>query len=147
MTPLGTDTATLRQKKWRGAGLRLLLVGYLGAVALACVALLYGLLFSWPELVLAGGLSAAAAYLLRLLLQGKLEAGEGQAVRFDEVDDEISESDSGRVGDLVGLLREWERLERTRGSARFDPWELQSVRREIRMAVDDDQCLEQLFRH
>jgi hypothetical protein len=46
---------------------------------------------------------------------------------------------------LLELLRAWDTLEHRRGSVDFDPWELQSVRHDIRAAIAEDPALERLF--
>lgn len=52
---------------------------------------------------------------------------------------------TARVDELVQLLRHWEEMEGKRGSPRFDPWALQSIRREIRVMIESDPALEGLF--
>jgi hypothetical protein len=46
---------------------------------------------------------------------------------------------------LVALLREWEALERRRGTPGFDPWALLSLRREIQRTVDESPALSRLM--
>jgi hypothetical protein len=53
--------------------------------------------------------------------------------------------DVARVAELVRLLREWEQMERKRGSADFDPWVVQALRHDIRMMVEKDPELDRLF--
>jgi hypothetical protein len=57
----------------------------------------------------------------------------------------VASLDDAHVAELVRLLREWEDLERKRGSADFDPWALQAVRHDIRVMVENDPALEGLF--
>jgi hypothetical protein len=67
------------------------------------------------------------------------------ALDFDFVSS-IGTVDGDRpVGQLVGLLRQWEELEHGRGSPDFDPWAVQAVRHDIRAVVEADPTLERLF--
>ncbi len=49
------------------------------------------------------------------------------------------------MGRLVSLLRDWDAAERQRGQPGFDPWELQSLRREIQSEIEHDPALSRLF--
>ena len=54
-------------------------------------------------------------------------------------------AEAARVAELVRLLRKWDELESKRGSPGFDPWAVQEVRHDIRMMVETDPALENLF--
>ena len=53
--------------------------------------------------------------------------------------------DENRVAELIELLERWEALEQQRGSPEFDPWAVQALRHDIRVVVESDPALEQLF--
>lgn len=54
-------------------------------------------------------------------------------------------SDEEDFDHFIELLREWDALERQRGSSDFDPWAVQAARRDIREAVAENPALERLF--
>ncbi|MGH7947004.1 MAG: hypothetical protein ACREH8_01865 [Opitutaceae bacterium] len=74
--------------------------------------------------------------------RGKFESAD---VAWNEVADAGPPADAARVAELVRLLRKWDELERKRGSSRFDPWALQAIRHDIRIMVETDPALEDLF--
>jgi hypothetical protein len=75
--------------------------------------------------------------------QGQFKPAEAA---FDEFAEPGPSLEPKHVAELVRLLDEWEKLERQRGSPRFDPWALQSIRHDIREMIDRDPALEGLFR-
>lgn len=96
--------------------------------------------------LLAAGLGALAlSGLARHWLQRKGRFGDAEAA-FNAMGEPAPTPDDARVRELVSLLRQWERLEHSRGSPKFDPWELQSLRHDIRALVERDPALERLFR-
>lgn len=92
-----------------------------------------------------GLLALALAGIARQWLhrKGRFEAAERSLEEFRRV---APLPDEAHVHELVRLLQQWEALERTRGSARFDPWAVQSLRHDIRAIVEQDPALERLFR-
>jgi hypothetical protein len=50
--------------------------------------------------------------------------------------------ESPEMAEFNQLLREWDELERKRGSPDFDPWAIQAVRHDIRVLVEKDPTLE-----
>ncbi len=49
------------------------------------------------------------------------------------------------VAELVDLLQELDRLERARGTERFDPWALLAVRSEIRATMQENKAIQRLL--
>jgi hypothetical protein len=98
-----------------------------------------------PRLLAVGILLLMTAALLRAWLrgQGRFEAADAA---LHEITQTGTPPDFARVAELVRLLREWEALERHRGSPGFDPWALQAIRHDIRVMVEEDPALEGLFR-
>ena len=95
--------------------------------------------------ILAGGFGALVlATLGRAWLKHK-----GQFSRADMALNEFVQpgaaADAAKVAELVRLLRQWDDMERKRGSPAFDPWTLQAIRHDIREMVDADPALEGLF--
>jgi len=87
-------------------------------------------------LVLAG---ASRAWLQR---RGEFEPAERA---LDEMVACVPPPDEARGRELLALLERREALEQKRGSADFDPWELQALRNDIRRVVASDPALERLF--
>jgi hypothetical protein len=90
-----------------------------------------------------GLLGIAALARSWLQRRGKFEPAE---VAWDEVAQFDPPPDAAHVSELVRLLRQWDEMESKRGSPAFDPWELQSLRHDIRAMVETDPALEGLFR-
>jgi hypothetical protein len=74
--------------------------------------------------------------------KGRFESAE---MSFREFARPGSQLDPAHVAELSRLLREWEELERLRGSPRFDPWAVQSIRHDIRVMIEQDPALGRLF--
>ena len=88
-------------------------------------------------------LLAIAAWTRSWLRQrGKFQITEGTLHEFVEPG---ATAEAARVAELVRLLRKWDELESKRGSPGFDPWAVQVVRHDIRMMVETDPALENLF--
>lgn len=120
-------------------------------------------MFLFTHAALAGGivLTVAGVLTLQLALAG---AGVAALVatwmgriwlraREHEIPDQALETlfegspplDEARVAELIELLERWEALEEKRGSPGFDPWAVQALRHDIRVVVESDPALEQLF--
>jgi hypothetical protein len=131
----------------RGRLMRVVLLAYLSAMAIGCILAFYGAIFMRADFLVGAAISGVVVLAARSFLRDRLAASETDIAAFGE--DTISSVENecdGRVGELVELLREWDGLERSRGTADFDPWALQSARNEIRLAVQSDPTLERLFR-
>ena len=129
--------------------LRLAMVAYLVAVAASFVLVFYSIIFMRAELLAGAGVSGAIALAARAVLRERMPEGLNTETVFDEETISLEgpgSVESRRVASLMSLLREWDALEKTRGSPDFDPWALQSARHEIRSAVSADPALETLFR-
>lgn len=115
-----------------------------GALAGGLVSTPAGLLSAEPRLVLSGLALLAAAWIGRAWLRsrGELVAGERALERIAAAAPPL---DDRRVAELIRLLEQWEVLEQKRGSPEFDPWAVQAVRHDIRLLVERDPALEQLF--
>ena len=87
-------------------------------------------------------LTVAALTRSWLSAQGRFERAEAALQHLAHAEPPM---DAARVAELVRLLRQWEVLERQRGSAGFDPWAVQAVRHDIRAMVEQDPALEGLF--
>jgi hypothetical protein len=135
-----------------GFALRLGYVGYLAAVAF-CSGLAFVGVFSGDSVVLSAACAAGGLALgLRWILRGQpigLEAdGTGADEAFslaDKSERSLAAGAEPKVDELAALLQEWSGLERARGSGRFDPWALQSVRSEIRATVQENPALRRLL--
>lgn len=80
-------------------------------------------------------------------LRGWAPAATAAALDLDWIQSDAAPATGERpAGQLIDLLEQWQALERQRGSANFDPWAVQAVRREIRKIVDRDSALDRLFR-
>jgi hypothetical protein len=114
-------------------------------VAFAPVALLIGVMAGRREMGFLG--------LFVLFVAGICRAWLHQRGTFDAVASELDEmtgsvnmaASSTKVAELVELLLRWDALERQRGSPEFDPWAVQSLRREIREVIEANPSLENLF--
>jgi hypothetical protein len=139
--------ASSTSSAWDGLSWRLAYLTYLGTVALCSVLAFVGLCRG-EVYVMAGALMAGIlAVAVRSVLRDHLQQSEVDEACEDEFCSMGSDNGRGpRAGELVALLKEWDGLERKRGSAGFDPWALQTVRSEIRSAVHENPALEQLFR-
>jgi hypothetical protein len=118
-------------------------------MALGCVLVFYSVVFLRADFFLGAVFAGAVALLARSVLRERLVVSPTDEESSGWEDDFLVEKESvgeGRVGGLVRLLHEWDELERSRGTANFDPWALQSALNEIRSAVHDDPTLERLFR-
>jgi len=128
--------------------MRLACLAYLMAVALCCVMVFYSAILRRMDFFAGAVVLGAVAWVVRTFLHGHVTDLDAEVSDLDESEVTAFESDdAGRVGGLVKLLHEWDGLERARGSSGFDPWALQSLRNEIRIAVRDDPSLERLFRN
>ncbi len=122
------------------------------ATFLATLAMLaFGLLLTvagvvaWQPHWLAGGLAAVGfAWAGRAWLRrrGELEPVERA---FNGLFADERATDGAPAAQLLSLLERWEAMEEKRGTAEFDPWELQALRNEIRAVVASDPALEALF--
>jgi len=103
-----------------------------------------GLVMAQVQLSLAGVGTLVLAGVGRAWLQrrGEFEPAERA---LDEMMTCVPPPDEARGRELLALLDKWEALERKRGSADFDPWELQALRNDIRRVVASDPALERLF--
>lgn len=115
-----------------------------GALAAGLVATPAGLLSGDPRLVMGGLALLALVWTGRSWLRsrGELVAGERA---LEKIAAAASPLDDTHVAELIRLLEQWEALEQKRGSPGFDPWAVQAVRHEIRLLVERDPALEQLF--
>jgi len=115
-----------------------------GALAAGLVSTPAGLLSGEVKLVLSGLAFLVVAWAGRAWLRsrGELAAGERALERITAAAPPL---DDGRVAELIRLLEQWEALEQKRGSPAFDPWAVQAVRHDIRILVERDPALEQLF--
>jgi hypothetical protein len=126
----------------------------LGRVAfLACLAAfpagllltLAGLLAQKYLLLLAGFAALGAGWLLRDWLQRRGQ-WHGARAALDAAAEAPTNVETARVARLLELLREWDAMERRRGTAAFDPWALQALRNDIATLIEQDAALATLFR-
>ena len=91
-----------------------------------------------------GALLLAIAGLTKnwLRRRGKFQMAEATLLEFAEPG---ATAEAARVAELVRLLRKWDELESKRGSPGFDPWAVQVIRHDIRVMVEADPALENLF--
>lgn len=114
------------------------------AALVAGIVLTVAGVLAWQlRLTLAGLAALGAASVGRNWLRNREATSEDQALEAiiassPPLDDEC-------VAKLIELLELWETLEQKRGSPEFDPWAVQAVRHDIRMVVESDPALEQLF--
>ena len=136
-----TESATI------GRSMRVVWLVYLSAMACGCVLAFYSVVFMRADFLAGAVVSGAIVFVVRSVLKERLAAAATEETIFGEegncTGDHVND---GRVGELVQLLREWDGIERARGTADFDPWALQSARHEIHEAVQADPMLERLFR-
>lgn len=100
---------------------------------------------AWQPHWSAAGLGVVGlAWAGRAWLQRRGEFGPAERALAD-MGETGAALDSARVAELMALLERWEQMEAKRGSAEFDPWALQSVRNEIRVVVESDPALAELF--
>lgn len=123
-------------------GVRVIVLVRLAAAAGGMVLLIVGASLHEFRLVAAGA--------LLLVLSGlpgpQRRKGGGETEPQSQVDEAIAGTRTEvRIGELVQLLQRWQQLEHERGTPRFDPWEVQAVRHDIRELVDADPALERLF--
>lgn len=115
------------------------------ATGLGAVGLIVGATWMhhfWLSLAGMGGFLLALGAWLFLRSRAAPEKDEAWA---EFLSGPVPAGDPEKIGRLVDLLRTWDSLEHRRGSADFDPWELQAVRHDIREAVAEDPELERLF--
>lgn len=132
---------------------RLAYVSYLGTVAL-CSVLAFIAVFRANAICLGSAMVAGALAMgLRYVMRRSPEHAEAAEKIEDEFISEAASNDGvlgvsagSKAGELAGLLREWDGLERARGSGRFDPWALQAVRSEIRVTLQENDVLRRLLR-
>ena len=128
--------------------MRLAWVTYLVAVAAGCVLAFYSVIFTRADFLVGAAIAGVVSWVSRSVLRDGLEAAasDGDLLGEEELFSEENEAvHASRVDGLVNLLREWDRLESARGTAGFDPWALQSVKNELRAAVNDDSVLAKLL--
>lgn len=133
--PLDTPTEPL---------VRATLFATLGAVALGVLLTIAGVVVWRLEWSLLGMGVLGAACAGRAWLQRRGDFASRERV-LEALWEDAPEPDEGRAARLMALLEQWEAMEQKRGSAEFDPWALQTVRNEIRLVVESDPALEQLF--
>lgn len=124
---------------------RLFFLVSIGGLLAGIVLTMVGTLSGDVRLLAAGVIALALSGIARHALHrtGRFEEAEAS---FEALRQAEPAPDEARVNELVRLLQQWEQLERSRGSAKFDPWELQSLRHDIRALVEKDPALERLFR-
>lgn len=149
MNRAAPDHASLTSTDRAGLLTRLAYAGYLGAVALCS-----GMAF---VAVCRGDLGclglAATAGLLALGLRAFLRRWLATGWTEGEVDGGIVEGEfrvgaeglTARAEEFARVLRAWNELERSRGTARFDPWAWQSLRAELRERLREDVELRRLL--
>jgi hypothetical protein len=109
-----------------------------------------------PLLIAAGGLHLRADYALAGVLVTTAAGGIRATLRrrgyweeasnaFDSMMNEVPAESGARVEHLFKLIEQWDALEAKRGSPGFDPWELQAVRHDIQVAVNNDPGLAKIF--
>lgn len=142
------NQASITSTDRSGLAWRLAYVGYLGAVALCSVLAFIGACRGEAACLAAALGAGALAMGLRCVIRRlpeKNEAGEecADGLSMMEAGSEIIRADGTRhgVGELAVLLQELDRLERARGSGRFDPWALLAVRNEIRATVQENEAM------
>lgn len=120
----------------------LFMAAFIGAGAMIAV----GIFGVQLRVVVMGVLSAAIAWMARewLCRRGRFEALVASFDSLAQRGDEGSGEETS-FGRLARLLRELDQLERRRGSAKFDPWAVQSLRNEIRGMIADDPTLGRLL--
>ena len=127
---------------------RLTWLVYLVTVAVGSIAVFYSVVFMRADFFAGALAMVGVAWLAHGGLRNRLPGLEAELDAFDEDVDGVAEKEVGcseRVGGITALLKEWDGLESRRGTAKFDPWALQSVRGEIREAVRSDPELARLF--
>ena len=149
MSPSVNNSINLSAVARDGISTRLLWLAYLTTMALGCILAFYSVLFLRADFFLGAMIAGAVSLLARSVLRERLAVSTTDDELSGTEDDFLVEEESvrdGRVSGLVRLLHELEVMERSRGTANFDPWALQSTRNEIRSAVHGDPTLERLFR-
>jgi len=150
MNPSSHDSASLPSRLCAGVAMRLTWLAYLAAMAISSIGAFYSVIFMRADFLLGALVVGGMAWMARSALSERLEASRADGDIFDDEEMvgviENEDKCDGRVSNLVTLLKEWECLERSRGSENFDPWAWQSARNEIRSAVLGDPKLERLFR-
>ena len=132
----------------RVVSMRLAMLAYLSTTAFGCILVFYSVIFMRADFFAGAVIFGAIAWLSRSVLRER----EAVSMTVDTaLEEDVFQTESEAVGDghvdgLVKLLREWDEQERSRGTAKFDPWALQSTRTEIREAIHGDPDLERLFR-
>ena len=149
VTPLANNSESISTGASDGRSTRVIWLVYLSAVALGCILAFYSVIFMRADFLEGAIVSGAVVLVARSVLKERMTASGSDTSAFGE--ETISEMESlheERVGvsGLVQLLREWQSIERARGTVDFDPWALQNARNEIRLAVEADPTLERLFR-
>jgi hypothetical protein len=130
-------------------GARFVCLVYLACATAGVVCPLYALVSRDATTFLIGLCAGVLAWLCRSWLQ--------EPQQFARIKDLFEEVPSGAltprtdVGEtsldrLIPLLHQLDELERKRGARDFDPWALQSVRREIKALVAEHPALARAFR-
>jgi len=145
--PITKDSERIPASASHGRLMRVVLLAYLSAMAVGCILAFYSVVFRRADFLAGAVISGACVLAARSFLRKRLAASAADLAAFGEEDiSNIEDVGDGKVGELVQLLQAWDGIERSRGTADFDPWALQSARNEIRLAVQADPTLERLFR-
>jgi hypothetical protein len=127
-------------------------VGYLGAVALCSVLAFIGACRGEAACLAAALAAGALAMSLRCVLRRHPEWAEADEECADELstlaigsENIVADGPRHGAGELAVLLQELDRLERARGSGRFDPWALLALRNEIRATVQENEAMRRLL--
>jgi hypothetical protein len=136
------DHASPTLPPWAGLSSRLAFLGYFTSVALVCVLVFFALSQRDASFLAGAVIAGGLALGLRVIVRERDGKIYEQGIDFEECENGCDRP----MTELARLLRELERIEQTRGSRSFDPWELQGVRSEIREVVRDYPALWQLFK-
>lgn len=136
------DPASPTLPPWTGLSSRLAFLCYFTSVALVCVLVFFAVSQRDASFLAGAVIASGLALGLRVIVRERDGKISEQGIDFEECENDCRRP----MTELARLLREWERIERTRGSRSFDPWELQGVRSELREVVRDDPALRQLFK-
>ncbi|MFT3783627.1 MAG: hypothetical protein QM790_16560 [Nibricoccus sp.] len=135
MNRAADDHASLTSNTAGGFLKRVVYCSYLVSVAGTSIFGFTGLVQGNVAVLLTAVLALACALLARSWLRENFSDLEATDPEWDALVENKNARGSlaaYRLGELAGLLSKWETLESTRGSGAFDPWELQSVKHEIR---------------
>jgi hypothetical protein len=119
-------------------------LGRIAAVGFGILLMAAGVMAAQAQWWLGGGVVVAGAALGWWLTQRR-DAEVPSETLFEVLTQQVPPPDEARGRELLAMLEEWEALEGKRGTPEFDPWALQSLRNDIRKAVESDPALAQLF--